>query len=185
MSPHPASDKTQPKAETSSEVSGRTRVVEAGQAEHDTWAVARFEEDEEQGTRMVRINTAMLARRGKRHFAIRLGLAVPGCPWLAEGEESAEALELEAQIHAYMLQNKAGVLPVIVCESDIREYIIYLTETEAGEALVERLSKDHPDLELHYYMARDPEWEAYWALADSLGLLDGEPVEGLAHIASC
>jgi hypothetical protein len=185
MSPQTAPAKDLPTADSSAEPLARAREVEAGQAEHDTWAVARFDDEPEQGTRQVRINTAMMARRGKRQFAVRLGLAVPGCPWLNENQDSGESLELEAQIHAYLQQNKAGVLPVIVCESDLHEYIVYLSDSEFGEDLVQRLANDHPDMELHYYTARDPEWEAYWALADSLGLLDGEPLEDLIHVASC
>lgn len=199
MSPQPAPAKPKPQVEAATDASSDTGkslsdrndpqpclgLVEAGQAADDTWAVARFDEDEEQGTRMVRINTAMIARRGKRHFAVRLGIAVPGCPWLVDGEDNSEALELEDGIHTYLKQNKAGVLPVVVCETDMREYIVYLAEASAGEALVQHIVKNHSDLELRYYTARDPEWEAYWALADSLGLLDGEPIEGLAHVASC
>lgn len=180
-------------AQTKPQSNGRqVAQVEAGQAEFDSWAMARFDDDAPDGVRMVRINTAMIARRGKHKFAVRLGLAVPGCPWVkndakeaSEELDTAEGLELEGAIHAFLQREAAGVLPVVVCEADTREYIIYLTSTEQGEALVERMAQDHPDLDFHYYMARDREWEAYWGLADSLGLLEPGADLGQAQAASC
>ncbi len=171
---------------------GGAGKVEAGQVEFDNWAMARFRDDAPDGVRMVRVNTSMIARRGKSAFAVRLGLAIPGCSWSPEvaGEgtsdlDTVEGLELEGAIHTFLRQEQAGVLPIIVCEADTREFIVYLNTTEQGEALVERLAQENPDLDLHYYLARDPEWEAFWGLADSLGLLEASADLGHTQIATC